>query len=288
MLFDALWAETYRILRNRLAVLFSVVLVPVCFALGGVGYHLISESKGGELAAKLGITAVATQPVNMAEALTSAANHGANGATLVFMLIAAATVYAGDYRWETWRLISARNDRTSLILGKVGTMKLLALSGLGLFLIASLIFFAAQAVIYGRPTSFAMTGGEAGDALLLALLSYIRIIQFSLVALLTAVLTRSLLASLFVPWALGFGQSILGSLPVMMLIGLQPGSWTAQLLLPGLAYDTLKTIVTPGITRVAPGVQDALLPALTGLALWTLLPLVLAIVWFRRQDLSKE
>ena len=36
-----------------------------------------------------------------------------------FVLIGAATIYAGDYRWETWRLISARNTRSNLLAGKV-------------------------------------------------------------------------------------------------------------------------------------------------------------------------
>ena len=287
MLFDALKAETYRILRNRMTILFSVVLVPLLFAVGSIAYHIISESRGGELAAKLGVNIASSQPLNIAEAFMMAADRGANGAVLVFMLIAAATVYAGDYRWETWRLISARNDRTSLILGKVGTMKVLALATMGLFLIASIVYLVAQATIYERPMSFSLGAAEAGDAVVLAVLSFIRIIQFGLVALLTAVLTRSLLASLFVPWVLGFGQSILGQIPVMMLLGLKPSDWTSQLILPGLAYDTLKGMVVPGITSI-PGVENAMLPALSGLALWTIAPLALAILWFRRQDLSKE
>ncbi|HEY0102742.1 MAG TPA: hypothetical protein VGB60_04675 [Brevundimonas sp.] len=287
MLFDALKAETYRILRNRITILFSVVLVPLLFAAGSIAYHMISEAKGGELAAKLGIAVVSSQPVNIGEAFVLAADKGANGAVLVFMLIAAATVYAGDYRWETWRLISARNDRTSLILGKVGTMKVLALATMGLFLVASVVYLIAQAMIYERPMSFSLGAAEAGDAVLLAVLSFVRIIQFGLVALLTAVLTRSLLASLFAPWVLGFGQSILGQMPVMMLLGLKPSDWTSQLMLPGLAYDTLKGMVVPGITTI-PGVENAMLPALVGLALWTLVPLALAILWFKRQDLSKE
>jgi ABC-2 type transport system permease protein len=287
VLFDALKAETYRILRNRMTILFSVVLVPLLFAVGSIAYHIISESRGGELAAKLGVNIASSQPLNIAEAFMMAADRGANGAVLVFMLIAAATVYAGDYRWETWRLISARNDRTSLILGKVGTMKVLALATMGLFLIASIVYLVAQATIYERPMSFSLGAAEAGDAVVLAVLSFIRIIQFGLVALLTAVLTRSLLASLFVPWVLGFGQSILGQIPVMMLLGLKPSDWTSQLMLPGLAYDTLKGMVVPGITSI-PGVENAMLPALSGLALWTIAPLALAILWFRRQDLSKE
>ena len=42
-------------------------------------------------------------------------------AFVMFVLIGAATIYAGDYRWETWRLISARNSRVNLLLAKSGT-----------------------------------------------------------------------------------------------------------------------------------------------------------------------
>ena len=287
MLFDAFRAEVFRILRSRSTVFFSVAFVPLMFAIGGVAFHIFTSAKGGDVAAQLGLLGGSQEPVNLVEAFSFAAVNGANGVTQVFMLIIAATVYAGDYRWETWRLISARNDRISLILGKVGAVKLLALVTMGLFLLASLVFFVAQALTTGRPLSFTATDGELGRTILLALLSFLRIVQYGLIALLTAVATRSLLASLFVPFALGFGQSILGSLPVMMLLGLRPDSWTAQLLLPGLAYDTLKNAVSAGADQSVMD-QSAILPAAVSLALWIALPLAGAIALFIRQDIAKE
>ncbi len=288
MLFDALAAETYRLLRNRLTVFWSVLFVPLMFAVGGVIYHLVNKAQGDPVAAAVGLpTTGAGSPLDLAEALTFGANHGANGALMTFMLIAAATVYAGDYRWETWRLISARNDRTSLILGKVGTMKLMAIAATAAMLVSAFVFHLAQALIFERPPTFGLSAGEAGDAALLWLLSYIRLVQYGLVGLLTAVATRSLLAALFVPWALGFGQSILGAPPVMMLLKLHPDGWPAQLLMPGLAYDTLKNLVAPGSARVMT-TDAALWPALASLALWCVIPLAVALLLFRRQDLSKE
>jgi ABC-2 type transport system permease protein len=60
--------------------------------------------------------------------------------------------------------------------------------------------------------------------------------------------------------------------------------WQAQLLLPGLAYDTLKATIGG-----APGQPDGLaLKAIVSLTFWTLAPLAAAIAWFSRQDLSKE
>jgi len=54
-----------------------------------------------------------------------------------------------------------------------------------------------------------------------------------------------------------------------------------------LAYDTLKNLVSPGAARVM-STEAALWPALASLALWCVVPLGLALLLFRRQDLSKE
>lgn len=285
MLADAIRAEGYRLSKNRTLMFLSVLFTPLLFALGGIGFHVISKIKGDEAAAAAGIAVSAGgEAVNLGEALTMGASAGANGFILVFMLIAAATLYAGDYRWETWRLITPRDGRISLLLGKVGVLKLLALAAMVTFLIAAFIFFIAQAVVYQRPLSFSYDAAEAGQFALVWLLSWTRIVQFAMVALLTAVVTRSLLAALFVPWALGFAQSLLGQF--MPLIGWEPQMWAPQLLLPGLAYDTLKAAVVGPLE--APLTDATVWRSLVGLALWAVVPPALAIAWFKRQDLSKE
>jgi ABC-2 type transport system permease protein len=288
MLADAVFSEAYRFTRNRIQVFLSVLLVPILFAIAGVAFHVLTKSKGDPMAAQAGLAGMTSLvPVNLADALTFGANHAANGILMVFMLVGAATVYAGDYRWETWRLISARNTRTSLILGKVGVVKLMALIASLAFIIAAFVFFIAQAVVYHRPVVFHVEGGDLGKFLLLWLLSYVRIVQYGLIALLAGVVTRSMMAAVFTPWALGFVQSILGLPPVMMILGLKPDGWPAQLLMPGLAYDTLKTAVVPMIVNV-PFQTPPVTAAIVSLALWCFIPLIGAILLFKRQDLSKE
>ncbi len=285
LLADAVRSETYRLLKNRMTVFWSLLFVPLLFVVGGAFYHVMSKAKGDEAAAaaKLPPT-MGSEALNLADSLAMGAGAAANGALLVFMLIAAATVYAGDYRWETWRLISARNSRSNLLLGKVGTMKLAALAATVVFLIAALIFGVTQAVVYGRPISFSMGMSALGDNLLIWLLAYIRIVQYGLVALLTAVVTRSLMAALFVPIALGFGQSLFQQF--MPLLGWSPDMWAAQLLLPGLAFDTLKAHVVEN--PMMPTGAGMLMKSALGLALWCVVPLGAALAWFQRQDLSKE
>ncbi|HBY42720.1 MAG TPA: hypothetical protein DEH03_03350, partial [Brevundimonas sp.] len=120
---------------------------------------------------------------------------------------------------------------------------------------------------------------------LLALLSYVRVVQFLLLGLLAATVTRSLLAALFVPLVIGVGQFFLAKLSP--LFGWQMGDWATMLLLPGEGYELLKVLVQGGM-------EAALIPAgavwraVTGLALWSFAPFFLALWWFQRQDLSKE
>jgi ABC-2 type transport system permease protein len=161
--------------------------------------------------------------------------------------------------------------------------KLAALATMATFLIAGLIFSLTEALIYGKSLTIDPEGFEAGQFVLLVLLAWVRIVQYAMIALLTAVVTRSLLASLFVPVVIGFAQSLLGG-PGLPLLGWEPTQWQAQLLLPGLAYDTLKATIGG-----APGQPEGLaLKAIVSLTLWTLAPLAAAIAWFGRQDLSKE
>lgn len=288
MLADAIRAEGYRLLRNRMTVFWSVLFIPLLFGVGGALFHALTKGRGDEMAAEANLQLPApAEALNLADALLFGASGAANGALLVFMLLGAATVYAGDYRWESWRLITARNSRVNLLLGKVGVMKLMALAATFAMMIAAFLFFIAQAVVYERGMVFNLTGEMAGDSALVWLLSYVRIVQYGLIALLTAVMTRSLMAALFVPWAIGFVQGLMGSPPVLGLLKLEPGDWPAQLMLPGLAYDTLKNAISPGLAN-AMAQADSVWPSIIGLSIWIVVPLGAALLLFKRQDLSKE
>jgi len=287
MLADSVLSELYRLSRNRMAVFWSALFVPLLFVVGGITFHLITKSKIAEMTSKLAPDAAASMgATNLGHDLVQAAGIAANGAILVFMLIGAATLYAGDYRWETWRLISARNSRLNLILGKVGAFKVLTVVAMVVFLIAGLIFSLSGALINGQEITFSVDGGDAGDFGLLLLLGYIRIVQYAMIALLAGVFTRSLLAALFVPVVLGFAQSLLGG-PGIAILQWEPTSWQSQLLMPGLAFDALKAMITAGV-GAPPAPEGLMLKAIISLALWLLAPLAGAIAWFNRQDLSKE
>jgi ABC-2 type transport system permease protein len=290
MLADAIRAESFRLFKNRTALLWSTVFVPVMgLIFGAIGMFVMRASE-----AKLTTDAkmppevlemMSSNPLNMAQALVESAGKLDNPALLLFVLIGAATLYAGDYRWETWRLISARNTRSNLLLGKLAVTALLALIAMALLLVGGVIETLVRGAVFERALTFEMTGQMIGQFFAATGLSWLRVIQFTMMGMLAAVVTRSLLAGLFVPLVLGVAQFF--TTPLFPQWGILPDAWLAVLVNPGAATDALKAavMVTPG----APPLPDGLvLKAVISLALWTVLPLAGALAWFQRQDLSKE
>lgn len=107
--------------------------------------------------------------------------------------------------------------------------------------------------------------------------------QFTVMGMLTAVVTRSLLAALFVPLVFAVAQTL--SPQLFGSMGMQPDAWLPMLVNPGAATDALKAIAS-GAGAAAP--DGIALKAWISMALWTLLPIAGSIAWFNRQDLSKE
>jgi ABC-2 type transport system permease protein len=290
MLVDAIRAEGFRLTKNRTAVFWSVVFVPILilvigaltsFVLKGSETKLLGDTKTPPQVAEM----LARGTLDLGEAMVTAAGNLANPLVLLFVLIGAATLYAGDYRWETWRLISARNSRSNLILAKLAVVAGLALAAMAFMLIGSAVENLIKAAVFERTLAFTLTGDQVGQFFLLAGLSWLRIVQFAMVSLLAAVLTRSLLAALFIPLVVGVAQfftpQLLGSMGVM------PDAWLAVLLNPAMATDVIQGVINgPAAAAALPA--GLALKAWTSLGLWTLLPLAGALAWFQRQDLSKE
>lgn len=290
MLVDAIRAEGFRLSRNRTALFWSLVFVPmIMLVIGAVTNFVLkgSETKilGDEKMPPELKEALARGTLDLADALVTAAGNFANPLLLLFVLIGAATIYAGDYRWETWRLISARNSRGNLLLAKLAVVAMLALAAMAFMLIASLAENLIKAAVFERTLTFAMTGEKALQFIGFAGLSWLRILQFTMMGMLAAVVTRSLLAALFVPLVFGVAQFFTPQMLAPM--GVMPDAWLSVLVNPGAATDVIQAVIKGGVEAAA--LPDGpVLKAWTSIALWTLIPLAWALAWFRRQDLSKE
>ncbi len=286
MLADALRSEAYRFTKNRATAFWSILFFPVIAVIIGLAGQVFLKSKMGQIeGANLPPELLAGGPLDLGQSLVSVATDMANPMTLLFALIGMATLYAGDYRWETWRLTTARNSRLNLILGKVGVAKLLTLIILGFMLVCGMLGELGKAIIFARPLTFSMNGEMAANLFELLLLSYVRIVQVGLVGLLAAVMTRSLIATLFVPIVVSIAQAFAGNF--IGFLGWTATSWQPHLLLPNISYDVLKGAILEAPSVMSSG-GDGVWLAIAGLLLWCVVPLIAAIAWFNRQDLSKE
>lgn len=285
MLADAIRSESWRLLKNRTVLSWSLIFVPLVWLAVLIGGAVI-DAKVDRMADQLPPQLTSARAaLDLGDTLLSAAGQLANPALLAFLLIGAATVFSSDYRWETWRLITARNSRPNLIMGKVGAVKLMTLAGLVLFLAAALLGAAIKGVVLDRDLVFRFGGEEARTFGLVFLLAFVRVVQFLMLSLLTAVLTRSQLAALFVPLVVGVAQAFLVTLAP--ILGWSAADWQTLLLFPGAAYEALKTVILGGVPTAV--LQDGVvLRAVASLALWSLVPFSLALWWFSLQDLSKE
>lgn len=292
MLTDAIRAEAFRFSKNRMAVFWSVLFVPVLFLAIGTIVQIVTKARTAELTKALppemtaaGGPLATAGPLDLGRALVEQASDFANPIVLLFVLIGAAIVYAGDYRWETWRLISARNSRINLVLGKVVVVLGIVAVALVTWLAFGLAGELIKAAIFSRPLTFGFGSEQAGQFGAFVALMATRLMQFTMIALLAAAVTRSLLAALFVPMVVAIGQFFL--MQALPVFGWTPGDLHAQLLIPGLATDSLKALIEGGAD--AASAPDGIgWKAGLSLALWTVAPLVAAVAWFSRQDLSKE
>ena len=288
MLVDAIRAEGFRLSKNRTVLFWSVLFPQLLMLVGAVIGMLMAKAQIGgsdEANAKMQAAMPSTGVLDIGQSLVASGNDLANALVLAFILIGAAILYAGDYRWETWRLVTARNTRTNLMVGKVIVFAGLAAVAMLAFIVTGIASDFVQAAVFDRPLAFTMSATDVGHLLAMAALALVRLVQFVMIGLLAAAVTRSLLAALFVPLVLGVGQAF-GSL-LLPQAGIDPDSWFGILVMPARALGYLNSLIVGGIpASVVP--DGMLIKAALSLGLWTLVPLAGALAWFKRQDLSKE
>ncbi len=287
---DATRAEAFRLIHSRTTWFWSVVFLPILTLVFGVLAAWVMKSNMERLAADTDappeLTAMLVSgPMNLGESLLQSAGNLAGPGLLLFTLIGAATVYAGDYRWETWRLLRPRNGRIPLVVGKVLVVTGLSLIAMIVLTAATMTSEALRGVIFNRTLGFSLDGGEIGTLFALWGLAALRVSQFLMLGLLAGVATRSLMAALFVPLAVGVAQFLAPNL--LGAMGQAPDSWIVLLASPGAALAALQGLLDPTAVALA---DPGLLPLKAWLSLigWTVLPLAGALVLFQRQDLSKE
>jgi ABC-2 type transport system permease protein len=276
MITEALSAEWLKLTKNRWAMFWAWGFVPVLTLAFGVLVETFSRATPG--GAMLGYAA----PVSTA--LDGLGSYG-NIFFRLFPIAGAATLFAGEYRWETWRAILPRNERATIMLAKLCVFAAAGAISILLCGVAGFLAGLYEAALFGNINWPAVGAGEVILSLMLGFAaSFLQLMATAGVVILIAVLSRSMIAAIIGGFSVFLGAELLS---VYLRVRLASAS-EIMTLLPNVAGDALRQLA--GAVRGDPdaiGVHLAL-PGAASLILWCLILSGAAIYLFRSQNLSRE
>lgn len=285
MLADAISAETFKLTKNWRTSFFAFLFLPVV----GLVIALLSEfwledafnpNQGGPSLSDL-------VPLDIAQAIISSLQPASFPLTILFCLIGAAVIFAGEYRWETWRLMAPRNTRTNSLLGKFIVYALAAAASLLLGAVLTVFAGLVGAAVDGQRIVGGFEDGAVTQIAGAFGISFIHLLQAGAVAALAGVVTRSILAALMVPLGLGIAQSILQAI-TSAAVAPADMEWWRPLAMPSLAADLLKVSLQPAPVPQMAIPEGLVWASVASFAVWILVGYGGALALFLRQDLSKE
>ncbi|MBV9929488.1 MAG: ABC transporter permease [Alphaproteobacteria bacterium] len=281
---DALAAERLKLTRHK-ATWFLVWLYPVLFLVAYLIAIAVAAAHGGG----------PSKPPGAADWISQTAIiWKLPDQTIGRLLIGAyvAVAIAGEYGWNTWKLVIPHRSRTSLLLAKVALIVLLFLAAFLLTAGISLLFTWIEGAVRGRAVPTGVTASAILDAHGRAALAGLAPFLFTLASVgLAAILTRSTIAALVI----GVVVAIVEKLFVQLGPYLSPYApslvWGLYHALPGYHLVNLASWVTEGAPHRTP-FPDGSIVALdwtTSLAVagaWTAALGAAAFAAFRRQDIN--
>lgn len=276
MMTEAFGAEWLKLTKNRWSIFWAWAFVPLLTLAFGVLVETFSRSTPG--GAMLGYAA----PVN--STLDGLGSYG-NIFFRLFPIAGAATLFAGEYRWETWRAILSRNGRTTIMLAKLCVFSVAGAISILLCGVAGFVTGLYEAALFSNINWPAVGAGDVVLSLLVGFAaSFLQLMATAGVVIFISVLSRSMIAAIIGAFSVFLVAELFSA---FMRLGLASAS-EIMALLPNVAGDSMRQMA--GAIR---GDPDALglhlaLPGAAALILWCIVPSAAAIVLFRRQDLSRE
>ncbi|MDR7118872.1 ABC transporter permease [Caulobacter sp. BE254] len=271
MLADAIAAERFRLSRDRTALFWGFGFAPLVSMLFSMGIDVFTR-------AVLHRT-IPGETTDLANRAMGAVAGASGPFTALFLLIGAAAIFAGDYRWETWRLLTPRNSRVNLLAAKLIVFAEVAAWSLLLTAFTSVLagLFGSvvnHAALVAPPNGSAFLGHFAG----VFVITWLEVMLVGALAGLVGVVTRSTMGAVIAGLVVVFVQSTLAAT-------MQATTWKS-LAIPAYAGRILKGFVAAP-DEVRPEAGPAGL-ALVLLLAWLIVLAAGAVALFRRQDLTKE
>lgn len=280
MLTDAIAAEAFKLRKNLRILFWGFLFIPLLALAAGLAGEFVFEAR----------LPLELRDPDLARPVLNAFRDAASPLTILFCLIGASVLFAGEYRWETWRLMAPRNTRVSHLAGKVAVYAGACLLTVLLVGLAGVLAALAGGLSSGPGLAWRAGEGWLGQLAGYVGISWLMLLQAGAVAALAGVATRSMMAALMVPLGLGIGQAILHAQTAASSLA-DPGAIEAWrlLALPSLSGDVIRAWL--GGQAMLPGQAVPAELAMVGLACllaWLVAGFGGAAALFRWQDLSKE
>jgi ABC-type transport system involved in multi-copper enzyme maturation permease subunit len=209
-------------------------------------------------------------------------------------LIAAfvAVMFAGEYGWNTWKLIVPHRSRTTLIAAKYATAVLLFLATFALTAILTTILTFADDLLTGDTIPAGVTAGAILDIQFRVALAALPPLLLTIaIASLAAVLTRSMVAALVVSVVVITIEQLIFTLGPVMSIRFPGLVSVLYPTLPGHHLSNLFEWIVEGkvVSRPFPNgtvVAYAWTTSLAVVAAWTAALVAATFAVFKRQDIN--
>lgn len=269
MIGQAFGAELFKLSRNRWSLFWAFGFMPVLTLAAGLIEETLVRAYVGDMLPYANPTLYAYDGLGLMRPSISQ----------LFAIVGAAILFAGEYRWETWRAILPRNDRTAIMTAKLLLFALAAGASILACALARLLVGFYDAILTGQAQAPAsplpgLLTGFGG--------TFLQVMVTGALVMLVAVLSRSMMAAIVAPLMIMVGVD---------LTAIRFRIETGELWLAALPNFAGRAIHESGLLLLgepdAVGVHLAM-PGAIAMMLWTALLAIVAIVVFRRQDLSRE
>jgi len=271
MLADAVAAETYKLLRQRGGLFWGFCAVPLAV----LAFNLALDTW-------IGTNSPLPVVLDLGQQVVNALGMGGNSLFQIFFTAGAVAIFSGEYRWETWRLLTPRNSRANLLTAKFivyAVLTALSLLALGLAGAVHTLYAALLGGTIALPdASFPLL------AIGTFLASWGELLVLGFVAALIATLTRAMIGPLIATISFAFAQSM-----AMLALGAATAKLHWFAVFPGLSAWYVRAWITG--SEIAPGITaeaTRALPAALFVLCWIGLLTAAALAAFQRQDLTRE
>jgi len=276
MILQALRSEILKLTGNRWSLFWAFGFIPLFTLVMGVLFETFVRSS-----ASTGPLANFSLPMNAALDGLGAFN---NAFLQIFPISGAAILFAGEYRWETWRAILPRNERSAILLAKLITFALAVGAGIILSgLLGWLVSVYDMVILRAAPHWPRADAGEVVLALLIAFGgSFLQMMASASLVMLAAIVSRAMMASIIAPFMILIAAALLAS-----RVRLPTADLSASIFpnLAGTGIDQMARAIAGDPDAV--GVHLAL-PGAAALVIWCIVLSAAAVALFRHQDLSRE